>query len=76
MIIMPAWIISESEIEYVALLGSEPKMDAKREVLPKDCVKNIVYAPMIHESGHKFALLTLDPDKVPEFIKEMLNDKR
>lgn len=72
MVIMPAWIVSENETEYVALLGSEPKIDAKREVLPKDCVTNIIYAPMVHESGHKFALLTLDPNKLPENIKEIL----
>jgi hypothetical protein len=70
---MPAWIISEDENGYVALLGSEPKTDAEKEFLPKECVDKIVYAPMIHESGYKFSLLTLNPDKVPEKIKNMIN---
>jgi hypothetical protein len=69
---MPAWIISEDENGYVALLGSEPSMDAEKEFLPKDCVTKIIYTPMIHESGHKFSLLTLDPEKVPEKIKNMI----
>lgn len=72
MILMPAWIVSEDEINYTALLGSQPKANAKKEVLPKDCVKNIVYSPEEHESGYKFALLTLDPEKVPENIKNLL----
>lgn len=72
MIIMPVWIFDENDNEYTALLGSEPKIDAKREILPKNCVTNIIYAPVAHESGAKFALVTLDKTKVPENIKKMI----
>lgn len=69
MIIMPVWVISENDSEYTVLLGSEPKSDAKKEILPKDCVENIIYAPMVHESGNKFALVTLHKNKIPDNLK-------
>lgn len=72
MILMPVWIVSEDENNYVALLGSQPKADAKKEVLPKDCVKNILYSPEEHDSGYKFALVILDQEKIPEDIKHLV----
>ena len=72
MIIMPVWVISENDSEYTVLLGSEPKLDAKKEILPKDCVENIIYAPMIHESGNKFALVTLHKNKIPDNLKQFV----
>lgn len=75
MIIVPVWVVDENKKEYQVLMGSEPRTDAKKEILPKYCVDNIIYAPMIHESGHKFAICTINEQKVPENIKKILNPK-
>ena len=72
MIMMPVWVIKENENEYVVLLGSEPKKDAPQEIIPKNCVKNIIYSPVPHESGYKLAIITISPDNVPENIKSKL----
>lgn len=72
MIIMPIWVKSENENEYVALLGSEPKTDSKLEKIPKNCVKNIIYAAMEHPSGYKFAMISIDSEKAPDYIKNMV----
>jgi hypothetical protein len=72
MIIMPAWVTEETEEGYHALLGSEPKTDSKSEFLPKECVDNIIYAPMIHESGYKFAMFTLNENNLPQTIRDLL----
>jgi len=69
---MPAWVTKESEEGYYALLGSEPKPDSKVEFLPKECVENIIYAPMIHESGNKLAMFTFNKNNLPENIKKLL----
>lgn len=72
MIMMPAWIVSENEDGYFALLGSEPRTDAEKEFLPKECVDNIVYAAMIHNSGYRFCMMVLNPEKIPDKIKNIL----
>lgn len=69
---MPAWIVSKDDSGYYALLGSEPNKETEKEFLPKDCVENVVYAAIIHESGNEFALFTLIPEKIPEKIKKIL----
>lgn len=75
MILMPAWVVSEDETGYFALLGSEPRTDAEKEFLPKECVENVVYAAMLHESGNKLALFTLINEKIPEKIAKILGVK-
>ena len=75
MIIMPIWVVEERESEYVVLFGSEPQQDAKKEIIPKKCVKNIIYAPMIHDSGHKFAMVSLNYQNIPENIRSRLENK-
>ena len=66
MILMPAWIFEETEDGYRALLGSEPKMDAEREWIPKGCVISCTYAP--GEGSPRFSLLVLK--EVPEEVKK------
>lgn len=66
MILMPAWIVEENEEGYLALLGSQPRSDAEREWLPRDCVESCVYSPEI--ASPRFALLTLR--EVPESIRK------
>jgi hypothetical protein len=60
MILMPVWIFEETEEGYLALLGSEPSKDAKKEFLSKEFVVSCVYAP--GEGCPRFALLTLSED--------------
>lgn len=57
MILMPVWVFEETEDGYLALLGSEPSKDAKKEFLPKEFVVSCVYAP--GEGCPRFALLGL-----------------
>jgi hypothetical protein len=66
MILMPVWVVEETEEGYSALLGSEPRKDAEREWLPKSCVTSCVYAPM--EVSPRFALMTLK--EIPKEIRE------
>lgn len=73
MVIIPIWVVDENEKEYLVLLGSEPKINANKETLPKNCVENIIYAPMIHESGYKFAICTIKENDLPEKLKNMIS---
>lgn len=66
MILMPVWVVEETEEGYRALLGSEPRTDAEREWIPKEFVVSCVYAGNPGEI--KFALLTLK--EVPEDIRK------
>lgn len=66
MILMPAWVVEETEEGYLALLGSEPSKDAEKEFLPKEFVVSCVYAP--GEGRPRFALFTLS--EVPEGIRK------
>lgn len=66
MILMPMWVVEETDEGYRALLGSEPRTDAEREWIPRECVISCVYAP--GEDGPRFALLTLK--EIPEDIRK------
>lgn len=66
MIVIPAWIVDENEEGYLALLGSQPRPDAEREWLPRDCVESCVCSPEI--TTPRFALFTLR--EVPESIRK------
>lgn len=69
MILMPMWIVEETESGYHALLGSEPRVDAEKEWIPKECVVSCVYAP--GEGSPRFALVTLVTlGDIPEEIKK------
>jgi len=66
MILMPVWVVEETEEGYRALLGSEPRTDAEREWIPKEFVVSCVYSG--NHGEPKFALLTLK--EVPEDIRK------
>lgn len=66
MILMPVWVVEETDEGYRALLGSEPRKDAEREWIPKEFVISCVYAP--GSESPRFALLTLK--EVPEEIRK------
>jgi hypothetical protein len=59
MIIMPVWIISESEEGYTVLLGSQPQKDAPREFVSKEIILNVVKAPTSNDEGYTLAILSL-----------------
>ena len=65
MILMPMWIVEETEAGYRALLGSEPRTDAESEWIPRGFVVSCVYSP--GEAGPRFALVTLK--EIPEDIR-------
>lgn len=65
MILMPMWIVEDTEEGIRALLGSEPRTDAEREWIPREYVVSLVYAPV--EGNPRFALVTLKD--VPESVK-------
>lgn len=66
MILMPVWIFEETDEGYRALLGSEPRVDAEKEWIPKDLVAGCVYVP--GKENPRFALLTLKG--IPEEIRK------
>lgn len=66
MILMPMWVVEENEEGYRALLGSEPRIDAEREWIPRELVVSCVYAP--GPEGPRFAIVTLK--EVPEEIRK------
>lgn len=74
MILMPMWIVEETEKGYYALLGSEPRVDADKEWIPKECIVSCVYAPVEDssvEGSPRFALVTLVTlGDIPEDIKK------
>lgn len=65
MILMPMWVVEDTEEGIGALLGSEPRSDAEREWIPREFVVSCVYAP--GEGSPRFALVTLK--EVPEAIR-------
>lgn len=77
MILMPVWIVEETEEGYRALLGSEPRTDADQEWIAREHVISCVYAPSemipklaLGASELKFALLTLK--EIPEEISRKM----
>lgn len=58
MILMPVWIVEETEEGYTALLGSEPRTDADREWIPRDLVASCVKSPE-EGQGPTFAIMML-----------------
>lgn len=66
MIIMPVWVVEETDEGYRALLGSEPRTDAEKEWILKEFVISCVYAP--GEASPRFALMTLK--EIPEEIRK------
>jgi hypothetical protein len=67
MIIVPVQKIKEKDGGITCLLGSEPRPEAKREFLPKDCVFN-----RVDSGAGGLSVLTLDDSKLPEAIKKVL----
>lgn len=62
MIIMPAWIVEETEDSYLALLGSDPPRDTAPDRIPKSLVSRCVYQE--EPSSPRFAVLVLT--EIPE----------
>lgn len=58
MILMPVWIVEETEEGYRALLGSEPRLEADREWIPRDLVMSCVKSPD-DEQNPRFAVMML-----------------
>lgn len=75
MILMPMWVVEDTEQGIEALLGSEPRSDAEREWIPREFVVSCVYARVPYggldaapgEGSPRFALVTLK--EVPEAIR-------
>lgn len=66
MIIMPAWIVEETEESYLALLGSEPHRDTAPDRIPRSIVSRCVYQE--EPSSPRFAVLVLT--EMPEAALE------
>lgn len=70
MIIMPAWIVSETEDSYLAMLGSEPRRDTAPDLIPKSLVSRCVYHDEAEPSSPRFAVLVLT--EIPEIVLERM----
>jgi hypothetical protein len=67
MIIVPVRNIKDCDGGLTCLMGSEPKPDAEREFLPKECVANRVDS----ELGG-LSVLILDESRLPDGIRKAL----
>ncbi len=76
MIVVPAWVQSESESDFLVVLGSEPKNNAKKNLIPKYCVETCNYSPFSKKEENRFALFVLKPEKVPKSLKLILGMKQ
>ena len=73
MIVVPAWIQSETTDGVLAVLGSEPPADALPIFLPRSCVASCVVSP---ESplwlGRRFGIVVLDQNSIPPSVAKAL----
>lgn len=72
MIMVPAWVQDESNDGFWAVLGSEPRDDAKPIWLPRMSVRKCTYAPM-KQNQRQFALLLLSETDLTTEVKTILN---
>lgn len=75
MIIVPAWIQEDSPEGLKAVLGSEPPPDAPVEWVPRETIKNCLYAPVDFE-GRKMAMLVFEEDRAPESVRKIIGSKK
>jgi hypothetical protein len=75
MIIVPAWIKEDVPDGIRAILGSEPAEGAEAEWIPRDSMKNCLYAPVEFE-GRKMAMLVFEDDKAPESVLAIIGKKK
>lgn len=75
MIIVPAWIKEDVPEGIRAVLGSEPPEDAEAEWIPRDSMKNCLYAP-VEFGGRKMAMLVFEEDKAPESVRSIMGKKK
>ena len=82
MVMMPIWLIRETETELICFLGSEPPATANQERIPKSCVvtkqsvtihelinKEKFIKTMPHLIGCLFSVVMLDESKIPAELK-------
>ena len=74
MIIVPAWIKSDTPEGIRAILGSEPPEGSPEEWIPRETIKNCLYAPMDFE-GKKMAMLVFEEGKAPESVRAILEQR-
>jgi len=75
MIIVPAWIKEDLPEGIKAILGSEPPDDAPVEWIPRETIKNCLYAPVDFE-GSKMAMLVFEEENAPESVRKIIDPKR
>jgi len=78
MIIVPAWVREDTPEGVRAILGSEPKEDAKEEWIPRANLKNCLYAPVPPEfgfKGRKMAMLVFEEGMAPESVRAIMGGK-
>jgi hypothetical protein len=70
--IVPAWIIEETENTISLVFGSEPEiLTAKSQLIDKSTIK------MIERSGHifmkaEFCIVVFNENKAPQTLKDMI----
>jgi hypothetical protein len=76
MILVPVWVERDDEKGILAVLGSEPRIDAQPEFIPRNAIRNCVYGELTSaQNNRKMALLLLDPNDLPETIQRILEGK-
>lgn len=78
MIIVPAWIGADTPEGIKAVLGSEPKEGAKEEWIPREKIKNCLYAPVPPEfgfEGRRMAMLVFEEGEAPESVQAIVGGK-
>lgn len=71
MIIVPAWIKEDTSEGIRAVLGSEPPADAPAEWIPREFIKNCLYAPADF-GERKMAMIVFDDEKIPESVRNAM----
>lgn len=85
MVMMPIWLIRETETELICFLGSEPPATAKQERISKSCVVSKESVPcdeltqqerfttqMPHLIGCLFSVVMLEESKIPADLKKAM----
>jgi hypothetical protein len=76
MIIVPAWIQEDLPEGIRAVLGSEPPVDAPAEWIPRECIKNCIYAPEGTFGDRRMAMIVFEEEKVPESLRSILRQRK
>jgi hypothetical protein len=66
MILMPVWVVEETEDGYRAMLGSEPPPTADKEWIPRGFVESCTYGP--GDRWPRIAMMVLNG--IPEEIRK------